>query len=1033
MFEQHLMAVTDYEKSNMTINKNKIFNQIMRMKNRICGLGKALLGTAALLSTVVVTYSCSDDFDLDKKGPSFLGASIYDDLKSSGRFNTVIRLIDEVDDTKDILSKTGSMTIFVADDAAYQKFFETCPWTDASGQPVRAYEQLSKSQKRLLLNGSMLNNAYVMEMLTTVQGGMKNLCLRQLSAVSATDSVPYFNWQDLPDNGQTEGEFIFGKVKNPWARYRTQAYGGMYLALDKTQPMMTHFLEGQLREKNIKGSDISFILNLDGTPEEWNDDSQRSYIYNARVTEADKTCLNGYYHVVDKVLVTPQNMAEVIRTNGNTKLFSLLLDRFSAPYYDKQLTDDYKALHTIAADSVFQKLYISQRSQIGNITNAPDGSSLGNFPSLSYDPGWNAYTVSGSTKEQDMAAMFVPNDETLASYFLHGGGEMFINIYGTKENTRENLEYNLYQLPLDIVKPMIANLMKESFNETVPSKYLTIMNDAQDPMFPAAAYPNQDAYKADIEKVLLANNGVVYVMKSLISPAAYASVMAPAFYNEDAQVMSTIIHADDANTNTDYANAPLRRFYSTYLLAMQSNFSFFVPNDEGLYEHGLVDPMAYSAGRPTNYLFWNFKKEPITKKDGKNIAINAQSYRFSMDKPMQQAPGIVASYYSTANDNMASKAKKENYGATKAQLLTDMVDQHIIVHEVSNEGELGVNSGRRYYLSRNGAPVYIKHKAGSSLNVGDEVNGGFQLMVNNDEFPNNDFDCKVTKIFDLTRATNAYGNGMTYFLDRPMQATLNNTYKILSSTPEFSRFFELCSALDTKGKLMEQLFKESDEEWVYEKEKYTIFATESQRPTLQGTRLVRFFNNYRYTVYVPTNEAIDEAFTHYGLKSLDEIATMVENATSTDEEGQEVIDPEVKEQAKAMVVCYVNFLKHHFADESFFVDNCSSTHTSSSACANTSNNYITIDVKQTPEAITIVDGANREVHVQAPFNLMARDYELDNTDRTLARDIKSSSYVALHSIDSFMWFTPEVNGNFAKAWATPQKAKAFVKKYGFKK
>ena len=57
---------------------------------------------------------------------------------------------------------------------------------------------------------------------------------------------------------------------------------------------------------------------------------------------------------------------------------------------------------------------------------------------------------------------------------------MLIQRYGTKPNTAENLQENLFQIPLNIVKPLVANLMKESFNESVPSKHLTIMNDAQD-------------------------------------------------------------------------------------------------------------------------------------------------------------------------------------------------------------------------------------------------------------------------------------------------------------------------------------------------------------------------------------------------------------------------------------------------------------------------------------------------------------------------------------------------------------------------
>ena len=117
----------------------------MRMKNRFCRMSKQLLGVACLLSTCGVTYSCSDDYDLDETNPSFLGKSIYDELNAKGNFKTVIRLIDDLG-YKDVLSQTGSKTLFVADDNAYAEFLKTTTWKDSNREPVRRYAQLTTSQ-----------------------------------------------------------------------------------------------------------------------------------------------------------------------------------------------------------------------------------------------------------------------------------------------------------------------------------------------------------------------------------------------------------------------------------------------------------------------------------------------------------------------------------------------------------------------------------------------------------------------------------------------------------------------------------------------------------------------------------------------------------------------------------------------------------------------------------------------------------------------------------------------------------------------
>ena len=102
------------------------------MKKRFSKMGKSLLGAMCLLSTCGLTYSCSDDYDLDETMPSFLGGSIYDELKARN-FTTVVRLADDLG-YANVLSRTGSKTLFVADDEAYRKFFShTCVKNRFSG------------------------------------------------------------------------------------------------------------------------------------------------------------------------------------------------------------------------------------------------------------------------------------------------------------------------------------------------------------------------------------------------------------------------------------------------------------------------------------------------------------------------------------------------------------------------------------------------------------------------------------------------------------------------------------------------------------------------------------------------------------------------------------------------------------------------------------------------------------------------------------------------------------------------------------
>lgn len=1011
------------------------------MKNRITTMKASFFGALCLLSSCGLTYSCSDDYDLDETLPGFLGGSIYDELKARD-FKTVVKLVDDLE-YSDVLSRTGSKTLFVAPDSAYARFFATTDWVDASGSPVRSYEQLTLSQKRILLYNVLLNNADVLEMLPYSAGG-GSLTMRRNTAASSLDSVKYWQWNELPNNlnEPSEDDATGGDIRF-WDAYTNQGRGGIYMALDATAPMMLHFIEDQMKEKDITHDDVSFILGLRGD-DAWLNGSaggKRTYIYDARVIEQDVTCLNGYFNVLDKVVVTPSNMAEVIRTNGSTNLFSQMLDRFSAPYYNASLTEQYKALYDIGNDSVFEKRYISSRSHGGAISERPDRKDLGSFPLLSFDPGWNEYSGSNSLpKEQDMAAMFVPSDAAMEEYFLNGGGRALIERFAKQTPvTRENLSYNLYQIPLNIVQALINNLMKDSFLESVPSKYLTIMNDAQDQMFPATDpnYSSLEQYKESFERCLFANNGVVYVMNRVMTPADYASVIAPVLYSRGTQIVNAVLRADDNFIQENYNSAPLQKYYSTYLKAMQSHFSLFVPTDESLGFYGLVDPMslARNAASASQYKYWRFTYDNSTNAV---FPIKSQAYRFYYDRAPSDGDRALTGAANVSNPGDKGSLNS-GAGLVKRQLLTDMVDHHIIVHETGSGDQEDMQGRRRYYLSRSGAPVYLRERGDANAGfAGMVVDGGFQLQMRGDagKYPDNQPVCTVTESYNLTAELNGYGNGFTFLLDRPMQATTKSVYNILSNDQDhYGEFYKLCETnfseddLRLVGLIGEDVT--SREEIASEVNKYRIFTNEGVNPT-QGESLVRFFNNYRYTIYAPTNDAVLAAFDK-GLKSQEDITGFI--AENLDEESGTL--PEAAQaQARAMITMLVNFVKYHFQDQSFFVDdidNGGGVDYQTSCIDNEDNVYLSINMRQEPGKITLTDRAGRTVSVQAPYNVLARDANFNAPVQGVATAINSSSYVSIHQIEDVLNFTSLENGRYDSAWSTPSAALKFVTKYRIRK
>lgn len=1004
------------------------------MKNRFCRMGKTMIGAFLLLSIGGITYSCQDDYILDETRPSFLGGSIYDELKSRNKFNYTVRLIEDLG-YKEVMSKTGSKTLFVAPDAAYEEFFKNNHWG------VHSYEQLTDAQKRILFNGAQLNNAYVIEMMGNADNGDKNLALRQNSAAAVVDSVRWWRPEELPTNySQVEGE------KHYWDRFKGDKGKSILMATDDSEPMMTHFVENNMKEQRIKRSDVAFIV---GDKEGWSEsDPTRAYVFGNRVVEQDVVCLNGYFHVLDKVLVPPSSMAEEIRTNGSTNIFSHILDRFSAPYYDATLTENYKALHNNSVDSIFEKRYFAINTKSGRLITGPDRVVNNDFPLLTYDPGWNSYKPEGGTeKEKDMGVMFVPSDKALEDYFLRGAGKVLIERYGLKdvEINEANLFKHIDQIPLDIVQPLVNNLMKPSFNESVPSKYLTIMNDARDPMFPLRDYPSEAAYKSVIDKTVLANNGVVYVMNRVVSPADYASVLAPALYSSNTQVVRTVVRADDSFVQgSDYAKAPLQQYFSTYLKAMQSRFSFFVPTDEGLKNYGYIDPASMVRNRQVYYRW-----EPTNTRGAgsgvKTLGIRQLAYRLNLKTGPQAKDPEERNYHHEGHVTI-----DQGPGYIKKKLLIEMVNHHIVVH--GDKDADGLDGSRKYLLSREGAPIIVEHKGNETILMGGLAEQLQPLLQNQNE----NYRSKVIAVYDQTRKTNGYGNGMTYLIDRPLQATTRTAHYILRNNPNYSEFLKLCEGLTTnvldKAGLYDSLkAKKLDDAAGKEREKialkYYIFVAGNKAGQVfnagsKDDKLVRFFNNYRYTIYAPTNEAVKAEVTK-GLPTWETIEKYLtdnlqaEVKLADDKSNQKEVDAvnkhnsEIKIKAQAMITTLVNFLKYHFQDESVFVDGVSNSQKySTSSVNNETKVYMKLDVTQTPNSIVLKDESGQTIPVVAPYNQLVRDANFDR--ESAPQYIRSSSYAVVHTIGKALLFDKSLSAGYARKWSSVKQAKAFLSKFSIK-
>ena len=978
------------------------------MNNHLCKLGRGAVKTLLAVSVCGAIYSCKDDYKLDNETPSWLGSSIYEYLEQQGNYSNFVKLIDDLD-YKEVLSRTGSKTLFVADDDAFNTFYRDNAWG------VHSYSDLTQSQKKLLLGTAMINNAYLLEMMSSKAAGSgtndlpdKGLCLRRETAADVTDSISFLKGDDLPVN-YNEDETHY------WGRFYDK---GIYLVMDATAPMITHFLAAQMAKNEITSADFEILTGISR-------DETDAHIYGSKVLEQDITCQNGYINRLDKVLVNPQNMAEVLRTNGKTNIFSHMLDRFSLPIYDATLTQRAKDLYGDAVDSVFQKRYFSIRSQ-GNTSlysdagtdpkENPTGNEVykttGEKP-LPFDPGWNTYQTDARTdKEQDMAVIFSPSDQKLKEYFFGGGGTSLIENYApeyfdriTPQTTDLDLIYHaIDKIPRSVLRALLNNLMKESFNNSVPSKFETIKNSAQDAMF----NKNDDYHRARIDTVLMASNGIIYVMDEVTSPADYAAVSAPSYIETDKRIFKYAIESNTLNS--------IPTNYNYYLLAMSSRFSFFAPQDDNFW---YIDPLSFYnptlngttlVGRAFNYTW-----------DEKNGAPKATAYNYNYD--LLSGTGTIDQ---AGNSTSVQTGVMENR-------LKDMLETHTIIHEDKSdvtgidETKTGVECNQNYFISKNGVALYVENatKRDDQSNPM-TVKGGWQLST--------DTEVKVKKFADQSEETNGYGNGFAYTIDGPIQPTIESVFSALYNNPNFRRFYELCQ---TDVAVLDEIGITSTSE----KSKFNIFENNGGLPCFDrqtGQKVsdatnVRFFNNYRYTIYVPTNEAIDQAIRN-GLPTWDALRDSLQ--LDLDAEDRTELTKEEEDarnlRIKAMATSIINFVKYHFQDNSIFADKPPMAETTyeTGTMNSETQTYYKLTVASTGDGtLNVTDATGTTRQVTDDKNIIVRDYITAKQSTTDRNTITASSSAVIHGINGVLNYKSFKDGLYSSDWSTPAKARAYINKY----
>ena len=910
----------------------------MLYKSKKKRLYKRILLGGALCIAGFTTFSCSDTYDLDTEQPSGLN-TIYGYMVNQGNFSNFLKLIDDLG-YDEVLAKTGSKTVFAATDDAFNEFFKSNEWG------VTSYSQLSEAQKKLLLNSAMIDNPYPTSMLSTAEGPVKGEVCRRLSSMSIYDSVQVISTHssELPQN-------------ETWFNLRA-SHDSIVLFKDNSgsNPMI-HFTPKFLDAEQIESTDIDFLYNdADGTRK-----SDDTYVNKAKIVETEN-CKNGFIHVVDRVIVPLDNMAEVIRKEDNMSVFSSILERFAAPSYSQALTLAYNQNKGTNVDSVYIKKYFSTRSAgsgyemssresydaaaYNQIFNT-DFSFAG---SLKFDPGWNTFIPeifnNRTPMMEDMAVMIVPNNQAINDWWNNGGGKVIKDAYGTIENT-----------PSSVLAELINVNMLNSLIASVPSRFHTILNDANEPM---------GITRDGIDKVHLGCNGVIYETNRVYAPASYSSVLFPAVINTEE--LNIIKNAID---NMDYA---------AYLNSMVSTYSFFIPTNNGLLTY--VDPVSY--GKTTS-----------------------EMWEFHYDETKTSAQRIYADVYACQQDESGNwvktgdRLRQVTGGTGNAQIqnrMEDILDNIIGVEEVYD--------GKRYIIT----------KGKNFIEIGGTANVAGSMTASGTWQTENGTPCMVREIYNME-------NGRAYIVDGVLSGTRYSVSDMLAQNEDLREFYKMMVRCGMFGTTTSDNYCSTSQNKDNQENQELGIVSRGNLVTTSGSGSSRktysLFNAFHYTVYAPTNEAMQKAYAA-GLPSLEDLDAAEKYDSEHEDEGSET--------AEEMMSVMRDFVRYHIQNNSIYLDNGFATGNYESLknkmepttneqgesqnadgayyCISGSPYRVTVN-SVSPTAMTITDamGNTRNVITSGGlYNLQVREYWLNGTNINNANTIQNSSTAVIHAIDGPLLF-----------------------------
>ncbi len=371
---------------------------------------------------------------------------------------------------------------------------------------------------------------------------------------------------------------------------------------------------------------------------------------------------------------------------------------------------------------------------------------------------------------------------------------------------------------------------------------------------------------------------------------------APATYGlekilDDAQIYKFALYNGQAGS-TDYMGSLWATMIPAY--ESQKNLTLLVPTDEGLSHY--TDVVSFASKTPRVIRFYN---------QSGNFPVGTEAYQYNQET--YEVGGKYGANAATVNQTEI------------ANRLGIILRSHAIYHNRPEDAGLGIRSGNEYFIAEDGSVIRVlKDTQGEPI----AVQGSYQIENEQKGLTDVTITEKTEGVYStpwsLTQANITEriekGNAWVYKLDNVMISTPRSAYSVLSNDGLFDgeypykRFFELCAFADNDiimdcGVVDRSLPASQRNKYL---QIYRTFL-DNNAPDYN----LQWVGNCPFTLYVPTNEAIDKEVSSGRLYTWEQI--IAEYESHRDPETEKIIlstDDSLSLQRKIMTI--PNFIRAHF-------------------------------------------------------------------------------------------------------------------------